>query len=184
MKLVAVFFLIVLSSFSSENFLNQVSNDEEKMEWSATKPLTWSDFRGRPNPVADFVASTNSGMSFTFSYTVRNGRRKINFEVKSYFYPNSSWYLKEDVSPYILKHEQTHFDISELHAQKLRNRLDIATFSENLKPEIEAIYRKVEEERKAMQDIFDKESDHSKNKVGEAKWERYIAQELEGYNEQ
>lgn len=183
MKLVAVLFLFLLSSFASEKAQIQFSNDEEKMEWSATRPLTWNDFRGTPNPVADFVATTNSGMSFTYSFAVRNGRRTITFEVKSYFYPDSSWYLKDDVSPYILKHEQTHFDISELHARKLRKRLDAAAFSDNLKPEIEAIYRKVEAERKAMQDAFDNESDHSKNKAGEARWGAYIAQQLAAYND-
>ena len=183
MKHTAVLLLFILSSFSSERYLNQFPNDEEKMEWSASRPLTWNDFRGTPNPVADFVATTNSGMSFTYSYSIRNGSRKINFEVKSYFYPNSSWYIKKDVSPYILKHEQTHFDISELHARKLRKRLDGTTFSDNLKPEIEAIYRKVEEERKATQDAFDTESDHSKNKAGEVKWEGYIAQQLAVYND-
>jgi hypothetical protein len=133
--------------------------------------------------MADFIATTNSGMSFTYSYSIRNGRRKITFEVKSYFYPNSSWYLKNDVSPYILKHEQTHFDISELHARILRKRLNAATFSDKLKPEIEAIYRKVEDERKATQDAFDSESDHSKNKAGEAKWEAFIAEQLIAYND-
>ena len=82
-----------------------------------------------------------------------------------------------------MKHEQTHFDISELHSRILRKRLDDATFSDNLKPEIEAIYRKVEEERKATQDAFDRESDHSKNEAGEAKWEGYITQQLEAYND-
>lgn len=183
MKITAVLFLFILSSFSSEGNLSQFPNDEEKMEWSASRLLTWNDFRGSPNPVSDFVATTNSGMSFTYSYSIRNGKREISFEVKSYFYPNSSWYLKEDASPYILKHEQTHFDISELLARKLRKRLDAATFSDNLKPEIEAIYRQVEEERKEMQDAFDKESDHSKNKTGEAKWEAYVAQQIEAYND-
>ena len=54
-------------------------------------------------------------------------------------------------------------------------------FSLYPKTEIENIYRYIEEERQAMQEQFDLESDHSKIKSGEAKWEAFISEELARY---
>jgi len=150
--------------------------------WHQDRPLRWTDFKGKPQPALGFVASTNSGISFSYSYKINNGVRSTQFEVDSFFYPFESWYLRGEVNAYILKHEQTHFDISELHARKLRKRLDAANFTDNLKQEVEAIYHGIEQERKAMQDTFDLESDHSKDEEGEAQWEEYVAEQLELYD--
>ena len=47
--------------------------DEEKIPWNEDRKLTWADFRGVPNGPLHYVASTNSGVSFSYSYRERNG---------------------------------------------------------------------------------------------------------------
>ena len=155
--------------------------DKEKIAWQETRRLSWTDFKGKPRTGANFVASTNSGMSFSFSYTEKNEKRTMDYSVVCNFYPQQSWFKPGQVSAYILKHEQTHFDISELHARKLRKRIEETTFSKNIKKEIEALYRKTEQERQQVQNTYDSESDHSKNKEGEYFWRTKIAQELKKY---
>ncbi len=154
------------------------TNDRVKMIWDENRKLTWKDFQGPPEPGTGFVASTNSGISFSYSYKTRGSQIDYNFKVQSFFYPETSWYIPKDVSDYILAHEQAHFDISEIFARVLRARIESATFSENIKTEIEAIYQQTETERREMQEQFDKDSDHSKNKQGEAVWEKFIAEKL------
>ena len=74
-----------------------------------------------------------------------------------------------------------HFDISELHARILRSKIENTVFSDNIKHEIEKLYSDTEEERVAMQHRFDKESDHSKNREGELKWEAFVQEEIVVY---
>ena len=42
-------------------------SEEEKIVWQEGRKLTWADFKGTPNRGNDFVASTNSGVLFSFS---------------------------------------------------------------------------------------------------------------------
>lgn len=165
-----------MSVFSSEK-------DDVKIPWNEEQRLTWSDFRGTPERLGDFVASTNSGISFSYGYTTRNGVTEVTHSVTCNFYPELSWYLPERVSPYILKHEQAHFDISELHARKLRKRMSGVTFSPNVKSEMEALYHQVEKERRKMQSDFDEQTDHSKMKDAEEEWELFVANQLDMYDD-
>lgn len=172
-------FFIVLAAFFCTFFPSEA--DKEKISWNEKRALTWQDFKGKPQSDADFVASTNSGMSFSFSYSEKNGKRSMEYSVVCNFYPQESWFKPGHVSEYILKHEQTHFDISELHARKLRKRMDETSFSKNVKKEVEALYQQTEHERRQMQNDYDFESDHSKNKEGEYRWRAKVAQELKKY---
>jgi hypothetical protein len=136
-----LFFAVVFS------FLLLPQSSKEKILWKENQKLTWEDFRGKPIRSANFVASTHTGISFTYSYTLKNGKMDLKYSVESFFYPEESWFRPDKVSPYILKHEQTHFDISELYARILRKRLGEKSFSKNIKPEIEAVYRQVEQKK-------------------------------------
>src|SRR5690606_27880679 len=130
------------------------------------------DFKGTPDPKADFVASSNTGMRFSYSISTNQDQEmKVTYTVEGFFNPAKSWHLPDQVTAQILNHEQAHFDITELHARKLRKRLSGRKFSTNAKSEIEGIYHKVDEERRAMQIRFDKETDHSQNEEKEIAWE-------------
>lgn len=151
---------------------------EEKIAWDESRPLTWEDFRGVPNRADDFVASTNSGISFSFSMKETNGGMMIQYDVVCNFYPDLSWYRPEKVSQYILNHEQTHFDISELHARKLRRALANLPHNRAFKEGAEEVYNAIEVERRAMQTKYDSESDHSNIDEAEYAWRKFVAEQL------
>lgn len=151
------------------------------MPWSDTKTLTWADFQGIPSAGDDFVASTNSGVSFSYSISFNKGKKEFSFTVESHFYPELSWFRKGQVNDYILGHEQTHFDISELHARILKQRLSEATFTGAIKEEIQIIYEKTEQQRRDMQNQFDAETVHSKVRKKEIEWEKFVADQLKRY---
>lgn len=167
--------LLFLSLFF---FLSIPKLNSEKIIWNENQKLSWEDFRGKPIPSASFVAITNSGISFHYSYSIKNGEMEVEYSVESFFTPESSWYIPDRVTPHILKHEQAHFDISELHARMLRKNLAGRKFSKKIKSEIESIYQQVEQKRRAMQTKFDAETDHSRNEEKETFWQKYIAQQL------
>lgn len=163
-------------------FLIPSEIDEEKIPWNEDRKLVWADFKGVPNGPPDYVASTNSGVSFSYSYRERNGVGEIKFTVLSNFYPNLSWYRPSKVSDYILAHEQMHFDISELYARKLRLRLAVIPHDRDFKSKAETVYDQIEADRREMQFQYDVETDHSNSKEEEFHWRDYIAKQLQVYN--
>jgi hypothetical protein len=173
MKLLAailLFFIIV-----------PLGSKEEKIVWTQDRKLTWSDFKGVPSGPVEYVASTNSGVSFSYSYTIIEGRQEVNYSIRSNFYPDLSWYRPEKVTDYILAHEQMHFDISELFARKLRMALAELPRDGTFKERSEVIYNENEADRREMQTQYDSDSDHSNNKEEEYRWRAYIVERLAAY---
>lgn len=154
---------------------------ENKIIWTENQKLSWSDFQGTPNSDSPFAASTNTGIHFGYSYTSTAGKIELEYQVESFFNKDESWYFPHLVNDHILQHEQTHFDISELHARKLRKRLSQKKFSKDIKNEIHIIYTQVEAERKKMQRQFDSETNHSQDIKKEAAWTKNIAAQLKRY---
>ena len=161
--------LVILCSFSTL---------PERIEWEESRTLSWEDFKGRPNRRGGFVASTSSGMSQSYVINSKGILDKKETHVTAHFYPEYSWYIVKDTTARLLKHEQTHFDITEVHARILNARIQSYNFSSNSKREVKALYERVEEERRAMQQAFDEETNHSINRDAEKKWEEKIARLL------
>lgn len=185
MKLISALFLLFVVAFPCVSAKTpgdtRLEVEIDKIEWSENKKLTWADFRGPRTKSGSYVASTASGISFSYSHQETNGKIDYDYTIACHFYPDDSWYDAAHASDYILKHEQTHFDISELHARKLRKQISEARFSKQVKAEIRALYEATEVERRVMQSLFDSESDHSKNKTEEYRWETFVEQQLKVY---
>lgn len=158
-----------------------LQGDSEKIIWDENRPLTWDDFRGSVPKNVNFVASTNTGVAFGYSYTNTNGKIEVNYTVESFINPKKSWYQTDLVNDYILEHEQTHFDISELHARLLLKKLSEKKFTKRIKIEIEQIYHQNESQRRVMQAKYDAETNHSRNEAKEIFWRKYIANQLKKY---
>jgi len=154
---------------------------EEKIPWTEDYKLTWSDFKSPKANGTGFVASTSSGIAYSYSSMGNAEKVEVTIKVSCNFYPKKSWYSKKDASDYILKHEQAHFDISEIYARILRKRFEKTTYSEELNSQLEEIFYKTDAERVAMQQKFDEETNHSKKPSEEKEWESYIAQQLKEY---
>jgi len=173
------FLTILLFVFTS---ISPSTLEDEKIVWNENHRLSWSDFKAPHRSGVSYVASTSSGISFSYASSERNGKIELNITVHSNFYPESSWVNPKEASAYILAHEQAHFDISEIHARILRKKISETTFSKKAKEELTNLYKEVDKMRKAMQHLFDKESDHSKIKEKEVEWEAYIKQQLKDYD--
>ena len=149
------------------------------VKWKENTFLTWQDFLAAPPPGDPYGATANTGISFGYQYSRMGDKMGFNFEVNTYFDKNSSWSQKAKQSPELLKHEQLHFDITELQARRLRKAFASATFTDNYKVEIKQIYEAHMKAMEEMQQRYDQESEHSLNHQKEAEWEAYVRAELE-----
>lgn len=154
------------------------SFSNEKIAWSDEVKLTWEDFKGRPDRSSPFVAMTNSGIVFSYQVTSENGNLSLTTEVEAQFHPKMSWYKPEKVNNHVLQHEQGHFNITEIHARKLKKAFEAYQVTKNYERELTAIFTRIKSERQAMQDRYDKETNHSQNKEKEAEWQTLIHNEL------
>ena len=170
------FFILILCLTTS-------LNDEETISWNESKKLSWTDFQGPKKSSSDAAAVTASGI--TFSYTVGKTDGQItNFNALAYahFYPGDSWFIEDRCNDHILAHEQLHFDITELYVRIFRYRLERLEVSQNIKSELNKMYKTVKEELAEMQHQYDTQSQHSINKEEQAKWAAYVTENLNKFD--
>ena len=165
-------------------FLSVTYAQDVEIPWIEGEKLSWSDFKGSPDFDHPYAAITYSGMSYGFSAEIVNGKIWVKYDVKSFFVANKSWVKKwYSNDKGLLKHEQLHFDITELYARKFRQRLSEKNFTENVKSEIKEIYKEITEEKVKLQKLYDVETDHSKHKNAQNKWQQKIESDLQKLND-
>lgn len=158
-----------------------ISHEEEMLPqdcilWQQGQPLDWTDFRGIPGNEMDVDALSACGIVMTPKVI---STRRLQFEVHCYFSPHDSWAKDWRVSTELLEHEQAHFDLGEIYARLLRQRLKESKLSRrNLDRQITKIYNNVFNEYHGMQKRYDRETEHSLDQKAQAKWEQMIASSL------
>lgn len=149
---------------------------EELLDWSSSRRLTWADYKAKPNPDSDAAASTTSYLGI--SYNIKSDG--FSYTIESKFSMTRSWGLHK--TAYILSHEQGHFDIAEVFARKLHQKMSAYTFDrKTYQKDLKKIYQDILDEKEEMQNEYDRETNHSINKEKQAGWLKKIAAMLEEY---
>lgn len=170
--------LTVLLGFSTAAFA-QPKDCKDCLVWSADRPLTWQDFKGRPSASSPNKAMTDSGMSISF--TCEGGQAEVS--LGCYFKKGSSW-TKTTESDRLLKHEQLHFDITELFTRKLRKQVsELDADCERMHRAIQKLYDDNYEAYAKFQAQYDKETRHSILEEEQLRWEKLVSDELKSLEE-
>jgi predicted secreted Zn-dependent protease len=147
---------------------------EDALTWSASRKLTWSDYKTSPNPKSDAAATTSTSLSIDYHIS----GSQFSYTIKSWFSRSRSWGRHK--TDYILSHEQGHFDIAEIYARKLNQRMSTYQFNKNsYQKELNRIYNEVADEKAAVQQQYDRETRHSIDEVRQAEWLKKISRMLE-----
>lgn len=119
--LFSLFVVFICSSSAKQQKIFFVQEEEnDTLNWSSSRKLTWEDFKASPD-TTDFTvrALTFVGIGVYNGKWV-DGVPHINVFCR--FYKNKSW-VKDKTSSSLV-HEQLHFDIWELYARKIRKAYD------------------------------------------------------------
>lgn len=174
--------------------------DSKYIQWSTARKLTWDDFRGpivsndsREGAAVGTPVKSIANTSYKCENTgtvKRCSSRFDSFSVVALMDPDISWVLVKD--SYGLAHEQTHFDIAEVMARKLKNQLSVLigtsetreAFTEAVaidlakqalltkKQNIEASF---EQELNGTQELYDADTNHSLKKDIQAVWDACVS---------
>ena len=140
------------------------------LTWSAGRPLTVDDFRGRPGAGEKHAALTSTTID------ARGGCHGSlsSAEVRAVFDPTTSWVREPaTITEGLLRHEQLHFDLAELYARLLRLRLAAAkTPCAQFKDTFSRISRTLYAEWEREQNRYDQETRHGLDAARQVFWER------------
>ncbi|SHI92622.1 protein of unknown function [Hymenobacter daecheongensis DSM 21074] len=148
----------------------------DKIAWTANRPLAWADFKGRPLPADQLAALTSA----TIDVQVGCQDYVFSSQVKAVFIPSESWVRDaKKASPGLLRHEQLHFDITELHARMLRQKLTIVKLDcEHLQPAFKNLSNAAFSAWKREEARYDSETNNGLNEAKQKFWETQVQQRL------
>ncbi|MEP6597289.1 MAG: hypothetical protein ABJA71_15155 [Ginsengibacter sp.] len=162
---------------SRENKISNPRNDT--IYYSINRPLTWDDFKGVPDYSNPGGAVTASGFAFNANMDMTGQDLYLHIRVYTFFSKKNSWKKSNINSSYHLLHEQHHFDITRISAEKFYNELLKANFTiNNYNKLLSSLFNKVFDENAALQQEYDSETRHSINTSEQQKWNDRIAQEI------
>jgi len=157
------------------------NNDPDTVFYSSKRPLNWSDFRAQPQP-GIYAAAVLPGFAFTGQKEVVNGIIQLNLKVKVYMVRDGSWVRAGAKNAYCLNHEQRHFDIVKIVAEKFKKQLTENKLSvEDYNNTITAQYFETLREITRWQKQYDEESGHGTNVAEQERWNQRIDNELKTY---
>lgn len=167
---------ILLVFFAS--FLSASSADGDLIDWSASRKLTWNDFRAKPDPSSSDAALTSSSINAEFGYNNKGLKHSITCR----FDKTKSWVrIKND---YILNHEQGHFDLAESYARQLNKELDEYSFNrQTASDDLNKIYGRVMKQLVEAQDQYDRQTNHSLDSAKQREWDAKIRARLKEFDE-
>ena len=173
--------LFSLPSFSQKivvdvRFDNKVAPSEsDTIYYNLNRKLTWVDFKGKPDINHKGSAVTSSGFAYSWNGQDDGETLHLNISVYTFFTKSNSWKKNMVNSEYHLRHEQGHFDITMLGAEKFMDELKKANYTmQNYQQLINKIFDKVYDENIALQNEYDRETKHSLDKEKQEEWNKKI----------
>lgn len=168
------------ASSSLEDLLRADLAEDHAFPWSAARPLTWRDFQGSPPTEGSEGAMT----AYTLYSAWKCRGDAFEFRVIAGFRPRLSWVKPVVVNDSVqrrtvLGHEQTHFDLAEVHARRMRQ-----TFGSLTRPcaktdaELSALAQRLTREEKAEQRRYDAETNHGLRASQQTAWSAGVARRL------
>ncbi len=154
------------------------------IEYAATGSFDWDLFKGKINPQHITTMGKNTGAVTvsSLSYnTVKFTSNSVILKVTAKFHPTESWtrYPKLKNPGHALNHEKRHFDLCEIYARKIRQRISETHFTRrNLNSQLKTIFADLTKEHAAEQFNYDGQTNHSIDPEQQILWNKAIDQRL------
>lgn len=144
-----------------------------ELAWNEFYKLQWDDFQGEP----DKNSLGDAGTAVAIRAKPFLVRKKVKYDVVAIFNRGKSW--ARDPSASLLAHEQLHFDIAELYARKIRQR--VSALSDQGVTDIDVYNKAIQalllESNKADQQ-YDLETLHGALSKKQAAWAEKVKESL------
>lgn len=151
----------------------------DKVMYDSGRPLEWSDFKDIPSARSRNNATIFTSFSLQGISLMDSGSVVQTLEITVYMVPSQSWVKVP--SEYALNHEQRHFDVVRIVADRLIDRLkkmdlDLDFYQAKINDAYLDSYR----EMNRLQEFYDNQTQNGLNTVEQDNWNQWIDVALEG----
>ena len=128
---------------------------------------------------SDAAALSSAGFGIKLAFRRVGNTSDLLISVTCSFSKKDTWVLPGNKTPYILNHEQKHFDIAYIHTLLFIEKLRKAPFTNtNYGSLIEKIYNESAIAMGKFQNQYDAETSHSRIPEKQLEWDQKISTQL------
>ncbi len=155
---------------------------DDTVQYNPKRTLTWADFRAEPRRGSHYAAEVFTSFAYEGRSSVKEGIITLRLSAKSYMLKSSSWARPDARNAYALNHEQRHFDITKITAERFKravqpDSLTIEDYNSLIQHQFVESFR----EMNKLQKQYDDETNHSLNQAAQERWNRQIDAELRSF---
>ncbi|SFU13514.1 hypothetical protein SAMN04489724_4238 [Algoriphagus locisalis] len=170
----------VLAKTVKLNILDPIlPSNKDTVFYDPARPLTWDDFSDSPDPTSSFNATIFSSLSIEGNAEIVAGEIIQTILIKVYMLPDQSWVKKADT--YGNNHEQKHFDLTRIAADRMIYQLNQADLEPTLfEATLNDIYLDGYREMNKLQELYDGQTRNGLDKEAQARWNMLVKDGLAG----
>ena len=170
---------ILLAKGLKLSFSNHQEQNIDTVYYLKSRKLNFDDFQAKPPLNTRFQAAVFPAFGYDMQREFKDGLIQIQIILKVYMIKSASWAFPIIKTSYSLNHEQRHFDLVKLIAERFKAKL----LSEKLNPDnyegvINFEYLEFYREMNRLQEKYDQQTNHGINKAQQDVWNRQIDAEL------
>jgi hypothetical protein len=155
--------------------------EPDTLFYDPARPLVWPDFTAAPRP-GPYAASVFPSFAYAGQPQLVNGILQLNLRLKVFVVRSSSWVAATARGDYDLNHEQRHFDLVQLVAERFKRRLTPERVTlEDYNSILQYEYLLSFQEMNRVQEQYDGETQHGSNEAAQQRWNQRIEAELRHY---
>ncbi|WP_460676692.1 hypothetical protein [Hymenobacter coalescens] len=156
--------------------------DADTLYYSPAHPLSLDDFLAVPRPAGRFAASVFPSFAYTAQAQTKAGVLHLRLQTKVFVVRTSSWVLPSARTAYTLNHEQRHFDLVQVVAERFRRKvtpdsLSLANYDARMQYQFLQSWREMNQ----LQEQYDAETDNGLNEAAQQRWNERIEADLRRY---
>lgn len=160
-----------------------LNTDADTLFYSRERPLNFSDFRSKPLTGGKFSASVFPYFACETRSITSGAVVKVQMVLKVYLVRGFSWVRDDARDVYTLNHEQRHFDIVKIIAERFKRNIRTGKLTvDNYQAVFSTEYFEALREMDKLQKQYDGETSHGTDKVSQHRWNQWIDKELNSLN--
>lgn len=160
-------------------FSDYVPETADTVFYDPARPLVWDDFKATPR-ANRFAAEIFPSFSYKGNSKMEDGYILMDLQLKVYALKHASWVRKGSKDTYGLNHEQRHFDLVKLVAERFKQKvLSLPLQTDDYDGVIGYQYLEFFREMNRLQEAYESETAHGMNKAAQARWNKWIDEELD-----
>ncbi|WP_019946566.1 hypothetical protein [Hymenobacter aerophilus] len=153
--------------------------EPDTLFYDPAQPLVWADFMGTARPRGQYAAAIFPSFGYQARPRMQGGVLALDIRLQVFVVRSSSWVAEGQRTPSNLLHEQRHFDLVRLVAERFRRKLtpDSLTAAD-YQSQLGWHYLDSFREMNRLQDQYDRETHNGTDAAAQARWNRQIEAEL------